>query len=257
MRACTTCPRERLTKSFCANRFRTGLLNLLCLFVLALPLKTAAQQTGPILFHGIIIDAETQQPLAGAHFIISSGVAGASDSRGMVSFFARHSDTITFTSIGYKKFLLVIGDTLLAREYVAGIYLSTDTLYIPAVIVMPRLGNIRAEIMSSKPPVNDEMANASYNLKLSAYQGLTTAAALGDPDANYELLRQKQRLDAYEKGMVPSDKMFVFSPFTLIPLVYVLAKGLPEEPLPPAPYMSERELQQIRAIHDSLIYKRK
>jgi hypothetical protein len=217
----------------------------------------AAQQTDLILFHTIILDADTQQPLTGAHFLSSSGVAGATDNRGMVSFFALHHDTITFTSVGYKDFLLVIGDTLLAKEYVAGIFLISDTLMIPSVIVVPRLGNIRAEIMSSKPAVNDDMVNASNNLRLSAYQGITTAATLGDPSTNYELLRQKQRLDAYEKGTIPSDKMLVFSPFTLIPLVYVLAKGLPEKPEPPAPYMSERELQQLRTIHDSLIYKRK
>lgn len=257
MHASTTCPRERSTRSFCANRFGSLFPALFCVLVLSLPLRMAAQQTGPILFHGIIFDNETHQPLTGAHFLSSNGMAGASDNRGMVSFFARHHDTITFTSIGYKEFLLVIGDTLLAREYVAGIYLSTDTLLIPAVVVMPRIGNIRAEIMASKPPVNDDMVNASNNLRLSAYQGITTAATLGDPNTNYELLRQQQKLDAYEMGMIPSDKMLVFSPFTLIPLVYVLAKGLPEPPEPPAPYLSERELQQLRAIHDSLIYKRK
>lgn len=257
MRAFTTCPREHSTRSFFANRSGDLLRTIFCIFVLSLPVMMAAQQAGPILFHGIILDADTHQPLTGAHFLSSSGVAGASDNRGMISFFARHNDTITFSSVGYKDFLLVIGDTLLAREYVAGIYLITDTLMIPAVIVIPRLGNIRAEIMAAKPTVNDDMVNASNNLRLSAYQGITTAATLGDPNTNYELLRQKQRLDAYEKGMIPADKMVVFSPFTIIPLVYVLAKGLPEQPKPPVPYLSERELQQLRTMHDSLVYKRK
>jgi hypothetical protein len=67
----------------------------------------------------------------------------------------------------------------------------------------------------------------------------------------------KHRIDASEKGGIPSDQMLVFSPFTLIPLVYVLAKGLPENPVPPAPYISPNELNRIRALHDSLIYKSK
>ncbi len=74
---------------------------------------------------------------------------------------------------------------------------------------------------------------------------------------NYELLRQKQRTDAIERGGIPSDKMIGLSPFTIIPIIYILAKGLPEDPKPPAPHISSRELQQIRAMHDSLIYKRK
>ena len=124
---------------------------IFCIFVLSLPLEMAAQQASPILFHGIILDAETHQPLTGAHYLAAGRSAGASDNRGMISFYARHHDTITFSCVGYKDFLMVIGDTLLAREYVAGIYLTTDTLMIPAVVVMPRLGNIRAEIMASKP----------------------------------------------------------------------------------------------------------
>jgi hypothetical protein len=213
--------------------------------------------TEPILFHGLVLDADTRQPLKGAHFVIKDKSAGATDDRGMFSFYAWHHDTIRFTCIGYKDFRMVVADTLLAREYIAGIYLSSDTLLIPAVVIIPRLGNMRAEIMADKPGADEEMVNAANNLKISAYQGLTAATKLGDPAANYELIRMKHRIDASEKGGIPSDQMLVFSPFTLIPLVYVLAKGLPENPVPPAPYISPNELNRIRALHDSLIYKSK
>lgn len=210
-----------------------------------------------MLFHGIVLDSGTKEPLSGAHYINMHRSAGAADEKGQVSFYARPHDTVTFTCVGYKDFRMVISDTLYAREYTAGIFMSSDTLIIEEVVVVPRLGNLRAEIMADRTPADQEMINASNNLKLSAYQGLTGTNELGDPAMNYELLRQKQRTDAIEKGSIPTDKMLGLSPFTIIPVIYILAKGLPEDPKPPAPYISSRELQQIKALHDSLIYKRK
>jgi hypothetical protein len=181
--------------------------------------------------------------------------AGAADDRGMVSFYARHRDTIRFSCVGYKDFNMVIGDTLLAQEYVLGIYLTSDTLMIPAVVVMPRLVNMRAEIMAVKPGVDDATINATNNLKISTYQGLTAATRLGDPAANYEVIRHMQAKEAGEKGGIPSDQMVAFNPFVIIPIVYILAKGLPEDPPAPAPHISAKELNRLTALHDSLIYK--
>jgi hypothetical protein len=150
---------------------------------------------------------------------------------------------------------MIIGDTLLAKEYVLGIYLSSDTLMIPAVVVMPRLVNMRAEIMAEKPGIDDATFNATNNLKISTYQGLTAATRLDDPAANYQVIRHMQAIEAGEKGGIPSSQMVALSPFAIIPLIYVLAKGLPENPPAPAPYISAKEMNRIRAMHDSLIYK--
>lgn len=215
-----------------------------------------AQDLQPILFHGVILDADTREPLTGAHFTVRNRSAGATDSRGMFSFYARHNDTVTFTSVGYRSHTMTVADTLRAREYVTAVWLSTDTLMIPAVVVMPRLGNIKAAILSEPPAANQELINATNNLRIATYQGITSASRLEDPASNYELLRQKQRIDAYEKGGIPSSQMVSISPFTIIPLIYILAKGLPEDPEPPKPYISVRELERLRTMHDSILYKR-
>jgi hypothetical protein len=193
--------------------------------------------------------------MTGAHYMIRDKTAGAADERGMISFYARHRDTVRFSCIGYKDFHMVIGDTLLAQEYVLGIYLSSDTLMIPAVVVVPRLVNIRAEIMAEKPGNDDATINATNNLKIATHQGLTAATRLDDPAANYEVIRHMQALEAGEKGGIPSGQMISFSPFTIIPLIYILAKGIPEDPPAPSPHISAKELNRIRAMHDSLIYK--
>lgn len=252
--AFTTYPRGRLTRS--SFKGKAGLtISVIFLLFTIMQQSASAQQAGPILFHGVILDAETRQPLTGAHYLVRGRTGGATDSRGMFSLYARHHDTITFTCMGYKEYSMTVQDTLRAKEYITGIYLTSDTLMIAAVVVIPRIGNIRAEILSERPAPDQELINATNNLKLSAYQGLTTAAKLGDPNANYEVLRQKQRSEAYSKGQIPADQMLALSPFTIIPLIYLLAVGLPEQPEPPVPYISAREMESLRAMHDSLIYR--
>lgn len=252
---CTTYPRERSTRSYCAGRPAWPLLLPALLLAVIMTQGAAAQELQPILFHGVVLDADTREPLTGTHFTVKHRSAGAADGRGMFSFYARHNDTVTFTCVGYRSYRMTVADTLRAREYVAAIWLSTDTLMIPAVVVMPRLGNLKAAIMSEPPAANQELINASNNLRIAAYQGITSASRLEDPASNYELLRQQQRIDAYEKGGIPSSQMVAISPFTLIPLLYVLAKGLPEDPAPPKPYISVRELERLRNMHDSIIFK--
>jgi hypothetical protein len=245
----------RLTRSFFASRHSAAYLLLFLFSVLKLT-EASAQQPGSILFHGVIYDAASSQPLPDAHYKIRGRTAGATDSRGMFSLYARWHDTITFTCIGYREHSMTVQDTLRAREYTAGIYLTADTTMIPAVIVIPRLGNIRAEIMADRPVPTQEMINASNNLRMGVYQGLTTEPELGDPLNNYELIRQAQKMSAYEKGQIPSGQMIGLSPLILVAIIHRLASGPPEDPVPPAPHISVRDLEHLRRVHDSLIFRR-
>jgi len=248
--------KDLLRKSFSASKSLQAFVIITIFLSFCLAARLSGQQPSVILFHGIILDSETRQPLYGTHYIIGGRSTGSADVRGMVSFYAHPYDTVRFTCIGYKDALMVITDTLYAKEYTAGIFMTADTLIIPDVVVIPRLGNLRTEMLSKNAVPDQEAVNAVNNIKISTYQGLTGVNKLGDPDSNYELLRNQQRIDAIEKGGIPSSAMVSFSPFTLISMLYFIAKGPPEEPQAPQPYISPREIQQIRAIHDSLIYGR-
>lgn len=253
-KAFTMFRRGRLTRSFFTGKPLQVILLSLCLFF---PLRQGllAQQPGPVLFHGIILDASTRQPLPDAHYVVRGRAAGATDSRGMFSVYAHYHDTITFSCIGYRHFSMTVHDTLRAKEYTAGIYLTADTTMIPAVVVIPRLGNIRAEILADRPSPDQEMINATNNLRMAVYQGLANPPELGDPATNYEILRQRQRMEAYEKGQIPSSQMVGLSPFTLIPVLYLLVNGPPETPDPPAPHISARDMNYLRHLNDSLLIR--
>ena len=191
------------------------------------------------------MDAGTQSPLANSQILINRRFSSVSDKEGKFTFYVNRSDTVVFSMLGYKPEQLIISDTLSGREFIVGIYLNADTLSIGEVIIMPRLRNLKTEILKPRrePDVVEEYAK--YNVALSAYQGRMGQNKLGDPVSNYEILRQKQIADAYSKGQIPSDRMIGLSPFLLIPAVYLLMNGLPPKPSSYKPQLSVQEIDQI------------
>jgi hypothetical protein len=215
------------------------------------------KEGGMILFHGLVMDAKTESPLTGSQVTINRSFASVSDGEGKFAFYVNRSDTVVFSRLGYKSAVLFVSDTLSGKEFIAGIYLHTDTLSIGEVIIVPRLTNLKSELMNQRTEAGNETENAKYNLEVSAYQGRITQNKLGDPAINYELIRQKQRNDAYSKGQIPSDQIAGLSPLLLIPAAYLLMNGLPVKPAPFTPRLTEQEINQIHKKYVETLRQRK
>jgi hypothetical protein len=198
-----------------------------------------------ILFQGMVMDANTLLPLANSQILINSAFSSVSGMNGAFSFYVFRKDTVVFKSLGYKSATLFVSDTLNGMEFNTGIFLNSDTLSIGEVIIVPRQRNLKSEILNGKSKVPSTMDNARYNVAVSAYAGRNSQSKLGTPDANYDVLRSKQKVDAYEKGGIPSDRIIGFSPLILIPAAYLLIKGPPENPSPMQRQLSDEELDQI------------
>lgn len=210
---------------------------------------TSSQVTGSqdarILFQGIVMDAQTQITLAGSQIIINRSFSSVSDNEGKFAFYVYRKDTVIFMRLGYKSETYLVNDTLSGREFIAGIFMQSDTLSIGEVVIIPRLKNLRSELYYPRIETNQQMENARYNLEVSAYQGRIAQGKLGDPASNYEWIRQKQKIDTYEKGGIPSDRIAGISPLLLIPAAYLLMNGLPEKPPAPKPQITRQEIDQL------------
>lgn len=202
------------------------------------------QQDKRIIFNGIVRDASTNEPLVNSQIKINRKFAAVSDDNGTFAVRVNLSDTIEFSILGYQPVYIFVSDTLAGNEFLAGVYMKTDTLTIGEVVIMPRLASLKSDIFKA-PPASTEMENARYNMAVSAYQGKVAISRLGDPASNYAILHQKQRIDAYEKGTIPSDRMATLSPLILIPAAYLLINGFPDREPPMKANLTRQELEQI------------
>jgi hypothetical protein len=209
-----------------------------------------------IMFQGLVFDAATSDPLSNTQIIINRSFNTSSGPDGTFAFYVFRNDTVTFMRLGYKDSRMLIADTLKGSEFIAGVYMQTDTLSLDEVIIMPRLANLKSDLLKPRIEADREFENAKYNMALSAYQGRVSSDKLGDPAINYELLRQRQRYDAYTRGQIPGDKMIGISPLLLIPAFYLLMNGLPEKPASFQPVITEQEINQIHRKYLETIRKR-
>lgn len=237
------------------RRFKSLIIIIFSLFLFAdCLIGQEVEQEEQILLHGVVFDASTQMPIPNVHYVIANLYSGATGAGGKFSMYISRSDTIVFSYIGYSDFLFLLSDTLIGRSFVAGIFLQTDTLSIGEVVVLPRLGDLRSEFRTTKVEVNKEQVNAENNLKVATYQGLNNNAILGDPATNYEMIRRKQVVTAFERGGIPSDQMLGLDFISVIPMaIYLLKNGLPEKPEPPAPHVSDRELDKMIDLYKKKI----
>ena len=199
-----------------------------------------------ILFHGVVLDAKSFAKISNSQIIVNHNFTSVSDTDGTFDFFVNTRDTVVFKHIGYKPTIFSVNDTLVGKEFAAGIYMKSDTVSIGEVVIVPRFNNLKSKIMNAPSKIPSTMDNARYNVALSGYSGRTSTGKLGDPSTNYGLLRQQQKVNAFEKGGIPSDQIAGINPLLTIPAAYMLMRGVPSKPEPFRYRLTDQELEQIR-----------
>ena len=102
--------------------------------------------------------------------------------------------TLLFLTVwAIKPATMFISDTLAGKEFIAGIYMKSDTLSIGEVIIVPRFSNLKSEILNSQSKTPSTMDNAKYNVAVSAYAGRNSINTLSDPASNYGSIKTKTK----------------------------------------------------------------
>jgi hypothetical protein len=199
-----------------------------------------------ILIRGLVIDASTLSPISNSQIMINNAFSSVSGVDGSFFFYVNVFDTVSFRSLGYKESVMTVSDTLHGSEFLTGIYMNTDTLSIGEVIIIPGYKNLKSEILNSKSKVPTAMDNARYNVAVSAYQGKNSTGTLGNPDDNYAAINHKQKIDAFEKGGIPSNNMVGLNALLIIPAAaYLFLHGSPQNAPPLKQELTEDDVAQI------------
>jgi hypothetical protein len=237
------------------NRISKYPVLILILSLFLLQLNGQKNQGALLLFQGLVADASSGAPLKNSQIFINRSFVTISNTEGKFAFYVNRGDTVVFKSLGYKSVMIQIADTLNGREFISGIFLNSDTLMIPEVVIVPRLASLKSSLLRPQSAATTEIENAKYNLAVSAYQAKAGQGRLGDPAMNYEVLRQKQKMDAYTKGQIPPDRMIGLSPLLLVPAAYFLINGPPPKPEAVKPTLSDQEVILINKKYQEKLKK--
>ncbi|MBN1183159.1 MAG: carboxypeptidase-like regulatory domain-containing protein [Bacteroidales bacterium] len=194
------------------------------LLLLLIPFKLVSQEvtSDSVFFSGIVYESDSMKPLVAAHYIVKNK-GGITDQQGHFYFHANTGDTVRFSYVGYKTVMFVVTDTLPSLEYLVGIRMTRDTIKIKEVVIYPRIiGDIKMA-MTNTQVESQQSQNAMNNMKLAAYQGLTSQP-VWDADQHTKNAIDQQNYRNMNRGMIQPDQMVNFT--AVIPLAYFAIKKL-------------------------------
>jgi hypothetical protein len=148
-----------------------------------------------------------------------------SEKTGIYSITSTPGDTILFKALGFKKKLVVIPMIYTGRRYNADIVLSTDTIPIENVVVMPwKSYNEFIKAMTSPTPVDPEIKNMIDNLASvkSAVQNTTDVRIT--PEAGYRYAMQQNFNMIATRNQYPMNNLL--NPFAWAKFINGMKSGL-------------------------------
>lgn len=92
-----------------------------------------------IYFSGVVVDAGTTRPLVDVNCRWKNSIT-TTDAMGRFAFYTQGGDTIRFSHVGFEAYEVVVPDTLLTGEYILAVFMSSDTIQLPEVVVVHRFG---------------------------------------------------------------------------------------------------------------------
>ncbi|MFU8842373.1 MAG: carboxypeptidase-like regulatory domain-containing protein [Bacteroidales bacterium] len=190
-------------------------LPLLVIWIFCLSFNSLAQEDDArklVQFSGIVVTADSIQPVPFTSIVIRNTWRGTvADYYGYFSFVARKLDTIVFSSIGFKKSIFVIPDTITSDRYSLIQVMTADTILLSQTVIYPwpsREDFIAAFLNFDVP--EDDYERAKKNLEASKIRSLAESYPM-DGSLNYQYAMQQHRERLYYIGQ--TQPITILNPF--------------------------------------------
>lgn len=147
-------------------------------------------------------------PLPYASIVIKNlGRGTITDKDGKFSFVTMINDTIVFSSMGYKKAIVIIPDTLSSKFYTRDVLLAADTFMIAEVEVYPwkDYEEFKEAFLNLELP-EDDLDRARRNIALIKQQLKNDDTPL--PHGNFNQMMLQNTTESFNRGTYPTYQVF-------------------------------------------------
>jgi CarboxypepD_reg-like domain len=183
---------------------------LLIMFSALLVSNSEAQEKRLIQFSGIVLHADSLEPLPFVNIInVSRNYKGTyTDMRGFFSLVVNVGDTIQISSIGYKKQELIIPNDLVKNTLSAIFKLKMDAINLPMIYIFPyaTIEQFKQAFIKLRLP-DDDLMIAQRNLDAGLLMAMSSAMAWdGTQNTRYYFQQQSEKL--YWRGQERYNPLF-------------------------------------------------
>lgn len=184
--------------------------NLIVIFYLLCSIAAISQRNDRdlIQFSGVVVTQDSLEALPFASILIkNTGRGTLTDFYGFFSFVAQKKDTIEISSVGYRRAIFIIPDTLSVNRYSLIQALSSDTIMLTEAVIYPwpTAEQFKQAFLNVEIP-EDDYDRAKKNLALSEMK--ERARNLGmDAGMNYRNFIENKTSQLYYAGQYPSNNL--------------------------------------------------
>jgi hypothetical protein len=188
------------------------------------PFGAIAQIDSVVQLYGVVMSADSLKALPSVNVLIKGQNRGTITSNaGVFSIVALKGDQIEFSSMGYKSKLVDIPRNIQGNHYSMVQLLTTDTVFLPAVVVRQRITREQFErdFINTKVPY-DELSIARANNDLATRRLLMAYLPSDGREASNIFLQRQSRALYYSGQLAP---MNLLNPFAWSEFIKAWKRG--------------------------------
>ncbi len=196
------------------------------LFILPQAVKAQFEtfQDSVVQLYGVIMTADSLQGIPAVSIVVKGQNRGTiSNDKGVFSIVVLKGDKVEFTSIGFKPKLVDIPKDLKGNQYSIIQLMVTDTVFLPATIIKPRVTREQFErdFVNTKVP-DDDIEIARSNNNAATRRALMATLPADGREASSQYLRQSSRKLYYSGQVAPQN---IFNPFAWAEFIKAWKRG--------------------------------
>jgi CarboxypepD_reg-like domain len=177
-----------------------------------------------VQLYGVIMTADSLRGLPAASVVIVGQNRGTiANADGVFSIAALKGDKVEFTSVGYKSITVTIPKDLQGNQQSIIQLMVTDTVYLPATIIKPRMTReqFEREFINAKVE-DDDLAIARKNNNAATRRILMATLPSDGREASSQYIRQYSQKLGYA-GQLPAQN--IFNPFAWAEFIKAWKRG--------------------------------
>lgn len=203
-------------------------MRYLIFFLLLGPVTVKAQfesfKDSVVELYGVVMTADSLQGVPAVSIVIKGQNRGTiTNDKGVFSIVVLKGDQVEFSSIGFKSKLVEIPRDLKGNQYSLIQLLVTDTVYLPATIIKPRVSREQFERDFVKTEVSDDNIEiARSNNNVATRRLLMSSLPADGSEASNQYMRQRVSKMYYTGQIAPQN---IFNPFAWSEFIKAWKRG--------------------------------
>ncbi len=177
-----------------------------------------------VQLYGVVMTADSLIGIPSASIVVKGQNRGTvSNEKGVFSIVVLKGDQVEFSSIGYKPVTVNISKDIKGNQHSIIQLMVTDTIYLPATIIRPRLTREQFErdFVNTKVP-DDDIVIAQRNNNAATRRILAASLPADGREASNQYLRQYSNKLSYAGQVAPQN---IFNPFAWSEFIKAWKRG--------------------------------